>query len=196
MNPVPFSPAVVGDLASKMLGFNLITKQTPKDGVKVKTVSQSKRMYNFLLFESVFISGQYYFSLKIMSVKTVWLLLFFFFLPVWILAVCCCLLWICADWCYGSLHKLSLSFVNLLVFVNSLFHVLITSRYLFFLCSHAACCTSWKQTFPGDEAPFSLLLVCMHLCFCVFFLFLFNSFSCFYCTVLLLVFFWGKSSEQ
>lgn len=33
------SPAVVGELASKMLGFNLTTKQTPKDGVKVKTVS-------------------------------------------------------------------------------------------------------------------------------------------------------------
>ncbi|XP_064161139.1 succinyl-CoA ligase [GDP-forming] subunit beta, mitochondrial [Anguilla rostrata] len=31
-------PAVVGDLASKMLGYNLTTKQTPKEGVKVKTV--------------------------------------------------------------------------------------------------------------------------------------------------------------
>ncbi|KAE8298076.1 Succinate--CoA ligase [GDP-forming] subunit beta, mitochondrial [Larimichthys crocea] len=31
-------PAVVGELANKMLGFNLTTKQTPKDGVKVKTV--------------------------------------------------------------------------------------------------------------------------------------------------------------
>lgn len=36
---VSFSPAVVGELANKMLGFNLTTKQTPKDGVKVKTVS-------------------------------------------------------------------------------------------------------------------------------------------------------------
>ena len=35
------SPAVVGELASKMLGYNLTTKQTPKDGVKVKTVSTS-----------------------------------------------------------------------------------------------------------------------------------------------------------
>lgn len=33
------SPAVVGELAHKMLGFHLTTKQTPKDGVKVKTVS-------------------------------------------------------------------------------------------------------------------------------------------------------------
>ncbi|TRY60390.1 hypothetical protein DNTS_012019 [Danionella cerebrum] len=32
------SPAVVGELASKMLGYNLTTKQTPKDGVQVKTV--------------------------------------------------------------------------------------------------------------------------------------------------------------
>ncbi|KAJ8361227.1 hypothetical protein SKAU_G00177520 [Synaphobranchus kaupii] len=31
-------PAVVGDLAGKMLGYNLTTKQTPKEGVKVKTV--------------------------------------------------------------------------------------------------------------------------------------------------------------
>uniref|UniRef100_A0A8C9S609 Succinate--CoA ligase [GDP-forming] subunit beta, mitochondrial n=1 Tax=Scleropages formosus TaxID=113540 RepID=A0A8C9S609_SCLFO len=31
-------PAVVGELANKMLGFNLTTKQTPKEGVKVKTV--------------------------------------------------------------------------------------------------------------------------------------------------------------
>lgn len=37
--PLSFSPAVVGELANKMLGFNLTTKQTPKDGVKVKTVS-------------------------------------------------------------------------------------------------------------------------------------------------------------
>lgn len=35
------SPAVVGDLASKMLGFNLTTKQTSQEGVKVKTVSQT-----------------------------------------------------------------------------------------------------------------------------------------------------------
>lgn len=33
------SPAVVQQLANKMLGFNLTTKQTPKDGVKVTTVS-------------------------------------------------------------------------------------------------------------------------------------------------------------
>uniref|UniRef100_A0A9J8BLZ3 Succinate--CoA ligase [GDP-forming] subunit beta, mitochondrial n=1 Tax=Cyprinus carpio carpio TaxID=630221 RepID=A0A9J8BLZ3_CYPCA len=30
-------PAVVGELAGKMLGFSLTTKQTPKEGVKVKT---------------------------------------------------------------------------------------------------------------------------------------------------------------
>ncbi|XP_034023064.1 succinate--CoA ligase [GDP-forming] subunit beta, mitochondrial isoform X2 [Thalassophryne amazonica] len=30
-------PVVVGELANKMLGFNLTTKQTPKGGVKVKT---------------------------------------------------------------------------------------------------------------------------------------------------------------
>ena len=46
MYRLPFSPAVVGELANKMLGFNLTTKQTPKDGVKVKTVSQrQKKMY-------------------------------------------------------------------------------------------------------------------------------------------------------
>lgn len=40
-SPLPSSPAVVGDLAGKMLGFNLTTKQTSEEGVKVKTVSQS-----------------------------------------------------------------------------------------------------------------------------------------------------------
>lgn len=55
MKPLPFSPAVVGDLANKMLGFNLITKQTPKDGVKVKTVSQSFCEYDL-------VSGQFYSS--------------------------------------------------------------------------------------------------------------------------------------
>lgn len=38
-NVLSFSPTVVGELAKKMLGFNLVTKQTPKEGVKVKTVS-------------------------------------------------------------------------------------------------------------------------------------------------------------
>lgn len=38
LQPLSFSPAVVGELANKMLGFNLTTKQTPKEGVKVKTV--------------------------------------------------------------------------------------------------------------------------------------------------------------
>uniref|UniRef100_A0A4W5MMA6 Succinyl-CoA synthetase beta chain n=1 Tax=Hucho hucho TaxID=62062 RepID=A0A4W5MMA6_9TELE len=33
-----FSPSVVGELANKMLGYSLTTKQTPKEGVKVKTV--------------------------------------------------------------------------------------------------------------------------------------------------------------
>lgn len=56
------SPAVVGELAKKMLGFNLITKQTPKDGVKVKTVSQTGEnihfplSYYFLYFLSAFVS--------------------------------------------------------------------------------------------------------------------------------------------
>lgn len=40
-SPLSSSPAVVGDLASKMLGFNLRTKQTSEEGVKVKMVSQS-----------------------------------------------------------------------------------------------------------------------------------------------------------
>lgn len=55
LSPLPSSPAVVGDLASKMLGFNLTTKQTSEEGVKVKTVSQSvdprHRVANALLFE-------------------------------------------------------------------------------------------------------------------------------------------------
>uniref|UniRef100_A0AAQ4QCD2 Succinate-CoA ligase GDP-forming subunit beta n=1 Tax=Gasterosteus aculeatus aculeatus TaxID=481459 RepID=A0AAQ4QCD2_GASAC len=43
-------PAVVGELANKMLGFNLTTKQTPKDGVKVKTAAdQIKRLYDLFL---------------------------------------------------------------------------------------------------------------------------------------------------
>ncbi|KAL8212739.1 UNVERIFIED_CONTAM: Succinate--CoA ligase [GDP-forming] subunit beta, mitochondrial [Gekko kuhli] len=31
-------PTVVGQLAQQMIGYNLTTKQTPKDGVKVKKV--------------------------------------------------------------------------------------------------------------------------------------------------------------
>lgn len=42
LQPLSFSPAVVGELANKMLGFNLTTKQTPKEGVKVKTVSHCR----------------------------------------------------------------------------------------------------------------------------------------------------------
>jgi len=40
---------VVGELANKMLGFNLTTKQTPKDGVKVKMVSRKKKEIYFPL---------------------------------------------------------------------------------------------------------------------------------------------------
>lgn len=40
-SPLPSSPAAVGDLARKMLGFHLTTKQTSEEGVKVNTVSQS-----------------------------------------------------------------------------------------------------------------------------------------------------------
>uniref|UniRef100_A0A8B9LGZ8 Succinate-CoA ligase, GDP-forming, beta subunit n=1 Tax=Astyanax mexicanus TaxID=7994 RepID=A0A8B9LGZ8_ASTMX len=47
-------PAVVGDLAGKMLGFNLTTKQTPKDGVKVKTV---------MVAEALDISRETYFAI-------------------------------------------------------------------------------------------------------------------------------------
>ncbi|KAK1799890.1 hypothetical protein P4O66_006407 [Electrophorus voltai] len=47
-------PAVVGDLASKMLGFHLTTKQTPKEGVKVKTV---------MVAEALDISRETYFAI-------------------------------------------------------------------------------------------------------------------------------------
>ncbi|XP_057701404.1 succinyl-CoA ligase [GDP-forming] subunit beta, mitochondrial isoform X1 [Corythoichthys intestinalis] len=47
-------PAVVGELATKMLGFNLTTKQTPKDGVKVKTV---------MVAEALDISRETYFAI-------------------------------------------------------------------------------------------------------------------------------------
>ncbi|KAG7229593.1 hypothetical protein INR49_012608, partial [Caranx melampygus] len=47
-------PAVVGELANKMLGFNLTTKQTPKDGVKVKTV---------MVAEALDISRETYFAI-------------------------------------------------------------------------------------------------------------------------------------
>ncbi|KAK5606912.1 Succinate--CoA ligase [GDP-forming] subunit beta, mitochondrial [Crenichthys baileyi] len=47
-------PAVVGELAKKMLGFNLTTKQTPKDGVKVKTV---------MVAEALDISRETYFAI-------------------------------------------------------------------------------------------------------------------------------------
>ncbi|XP_076845295.1 LOW QUALITY PROTEIN: succinate--CoA ligase [GDP-forming] subunit beta, mitochondrial [Brachyhypopomus gauderio] len=47
-------PAVVRDLASKMLGFHLTTKQTPKEGVKVKTV---------MVAEALDISRETYFAI-------------------------------------------------------------------------------------------------------------------------------------
>ncbi|KAM7402547.1 hypothetical protein PAMP_017775 [Pampus punctatissimus] len=47
-------PVVVGELANKMLGFNLTTKQTPKDGVKVKTV---------MVAEALDISRETYFAI-------------------------------------------------------------------------------------------------------------------------------------
>ncbi|KAL6464372.1 hypothetical protein MHYP_G00266890 [Metynnis hypsauchen] len=47
-------PAVVGELAGKMLGYNLTTKQTPKDGVKVKTV---------MVAEALDISRETYFAI-------------------------------------------------------------------------------------------------------------------------------------
>uniref|UniRef100_A0A3B4A0F6 Succinate--CoA ligase [GDP-forming] subunit beta, mitochondrial n=1 Tax=Periophthalmus magnuspinnatus TaxID=409849 RepID=A0A3B4A0F6_9GOBI len=48
-------PAVVGDLAKKMLGFNLTTKQTPKEGVKVKT--------QVMVAEALDISRETYFAI-------------------------------------------------------------------------------------------------------------------------------------
>lgn len=36
--PVFLSPKVVGQLAQQMIGYNLATKQTPKEGVKVNKV--------------------------------------------------------------------------------------------------------------------------------------------------------------
>lgn len=53
--PLSFSPAMVGELANKMLGFNLTTKQTSKEGVKVKTVSQCADNTNFRVFRLGFI---------------------------------------------------------------------------------------------------------------------------------------------
>uniref|UniRef100_A0A9J8BUN7 Succinate--CoA ligase [GDP-forming] subunit beta, mitochondrial n=1 Tax=Cyprinus carpio carpio TaxID=630221 RepID=A0A9J8BUN7_CYPCA len=47
-------PAAVGELAGKMLGFNLTTKQTPKEGVKVKTV---------MVAEALDISRETYFAI-------------------------------------------------------------------------------------------------------------------------------------
>uniref|UniRef100_A0A9J7Y570 Succinate--CoA ligase [GDP-forming] subunit beta, mitochondrial n=1 Tax=Cyprinus carpio carpio TaxID=630221 RepID=A0A9J7Y570_CYPCA len=47
-------PAVVGELAGKMLGFSLTTKQTPKEGVKVKTV---------MVAEALDISRETYFAI-------------------------------------------------------------------------------------------------------------------------------------
>ncbi|XP_073771600.1 succinate--CoA ligase [GDP-forming] subunit beta, mitochondrial isoform X1 [Danio rerio] len=47
-------PAVVGELASKMLGYNLTTKQTPKEGVEVKTV---------MVAEALDISRETYFAI-------------------------------------------------------------------------------------------------------------------------------------
>ncbi|XP_012387798.1 succinate--CoA ligase [GDP-forming] subunit beta, mitochondrial isoform X7 [Orcinus orca] len=43
-------PKVVGQLAKQMIGYNLATKQTPKEGVKVnKAADQIKKLYNLFL---------------------------------------------------------------------------------------------------------------------------------------------------
>uniref|UniRef100_W5MVN3 Succinate--CoA ligase [GDP-forming] subunit beta, mitochondrial n=1 Tax=Lepisosteus oculatus TaxID=7918 RepID=W5MVN3_LEPOC len=47
-------PSVVAELANQMLGFNLTTKQTPKEGVKVKTV---------MVAEALDISRETYFAI-------------------------------------------------------------------------------------------------------------------------------------
>ncbi|XP_029907902.1 succinate--CoA ligase [GDP-forming] subunit beta, mitochondrial isoform X1 [Myripristis murdjan] len=55
-------PAVVGELANKMLGFNLTTKQTPKDGVKVKT-HRLKTHFQVMVAEALDISRETYFAI-------------------------------------------------------------------------------------------------------------------------------------
>lgn len=62
LQPLSFSPAVVGELANKMLGFNLTTKQTPKEGVKVKTVSHCRdrgkeKISTLTIFSSLFLTS-------------------------------------------------------------------------------------------------------------------------------------------
>ena len=46
-----FSPNKVGELTEQMVGYNLITKQTPEDGVLVNKVNE---LFSFsLLFQAV-----------------------------------------------------------------------------------------------------------------------------------------------
>uniref|UniRef100_A0A6Q2XFP5 Succinate--CoA ligase [GDP-forming] subunit beta, mitochondrial n=1 Tax=Esox lucius TaxID=8010 RepID=A0A6Q2XFP5_ESOLU len=55
-------PSVVGELANKMLGYSLTTKQTPKDGVKVKTPSKSTH-FQVMVAEALDINRETYFAI-------------------------------------------------------------------------------------------------------------------------------------
>ena len=43
-----FSPNKVGELTEQMVGYNLITKQTPEDGVLVNKVNELNKIFVFL----------------------------------------------------------------------------------------------------------------------------------------------------
>ena len=45
-----FSPNKVGELTEQMVGYNLITKQTPEDGVLVNKVNELNKIFVFLRF--------------------------------------------------------------------------------------------------------------------------------------------------
>ena len=47
-----FSPNKVGELTEQMVGYNLITKQTPEDGVLVNKVNELNKILFFFVVSS------------------------------------------------------------------------------------------------------------------------------------------------
>lgn len=75
-----------------------------------------------------------------------------------------CLLLGCTSWCYGSLHKLNRAHCEFKVSGKQLFLCATNKQEYYFLCSHAACRTPWKQTFSRWRSLLSLWLVCVSCC--------------------------------
>lgn len=170
LQPLSFSPAVVGELANKMLGFNLTTKQTPKEGVKVKTVSHCRdrgkeKISTLTIFSCLFLTSFRVILSPVINFCHINISFVVVVLcSVLIVASPRCLLLGCTSWCYGSLHKLNRTHCEFKVSGKQLFLCATNKQEYYFLCSHAACRPPWKQTFSRWRSRFSLWLVCVSCC--------------------------------